>query len=139
MTKGIYVLLKKSAGKYTGWLSYTLSKTTHSFPQIDRGNPFPSQDDRRHQVKLVNQYRYKKFDFAATYIFSSGRAYTDLTKIEGQQDRIDLTAEDRISYLRDYARLDISAGYHFNLGNSKARVGASIFNVLNRKNVKYKQ
>ena len=39
----------------------------------------------------------------------------------------------------DYARLDISAGYSFNLGKSKARVGASVFNVLNRKNVKYKQ
>jgi len=139
LTRGIDVLLKKSVGKYTGWLSYTLSKTTHSFAQIDNGNPFPSQDDRRHQVKLVNQYRYKKFDFAATYIFSSGRAYTDLTKIEGQKDRKELTAEDRISRLRDYARLDISAGYNFNLGNSKARVGASIFNVLNRKNVKYKQ
>lgn len=139
LTRGVDVLLKKSAGKFTGWLSYTLSKTTHSFPIIDKGNPFPSQDDRRHQVKLVGQYRYKKFDFAATYIFSSGRAYTDLTKIEGQKDRKELTVEDRISYLKNYVRLDVSAGYNFNLRNSKARVGASIFNVLNRQNVKYKQ
>jgi len=139
ITKGIDVLLKKSAGKYTGWLSYTLSKTTHSFPQIDNGNPFPSQDDRRHQIKLVNQYRYKKFDFAATYIFSSGRSYTDLSKIEGLKDRDKLSVADRISYLKDYARLDISAGYNFKIGGSKARLGASIFNVLDRRNVKYKQ
>lgn len=138
-TKGIDILLKKSVGKYTGWLSYTLSKTTHSFPKIDKGNPFPSQDDRRHQAKLVNQYRYKKFDFAATYIFSSGRAYTDLAKIEGLKDRKDLTLENRISYLKDYARLDIAAGYNFAIGSSKARFGASIFNVFNRKNVKYRQ
>ncbi len=138
-TKGIDVLLKKSAGKYTGWLSYTLSKMTHSFPEIDKGNPFPSQDDRRHQLKLVNQYRFKKFDLAATYIFSSGRSYTDLAKIEGQKDRDKLSAEDRISYLKDYARLDISAGYNFDIGSAKARFGASVFNVMNRRNVKYKQ
>jgi len=138
-SKGIDVLLKKSAGKYTGWLSYTWSQTLHSFPKIDNGNWFPSQDDRRHQIKLVNQYRYKKFDFSAVYVFSSGRAYTDLTKIPIQEDRKKLTANDRISRLKDYARLDISAGYKFNLGSAKARVGASIFNVLNRENVKYKQ
>ncbi len=139
VSKGIDILLKKNAGNYTGWLSYTLSKTTHSFPKIDGGNPFPSLDDRRHQVKLVNQYRYKKFDFSAVYVFSSGRAYTDLTIIDGQQDRKDLKLSDRISYLKDYARLDISAGYKFTMGTTKARVGASIFNVLNRENVKYKQ
>ncbi|GEM_PF-848248 len=139
ISKGIDILLKKSAGSYTGWLSYTLSKTTHSFPKIDGGNPFPSLDDRRHQIKLVNQYRYKKFDFSAVYVFSSGRAYTDLTIIDGQQNRKDLKINERISYLKDYARLDISAGYKFNMGSTKARVGASIFNVLNRENVKYKQ
>ena len=139
VSKGIDILLKKSAGSYTGWLSYTLSKTTHSFPKIDGGNPFPALDDRRHQIKLVNQYRYKKFDFSAVYVFSSGRAYTDLTIIDGQQDRRLLSVKDRVSYLKDYARLDISAGYKFNIGTTKARVGASIFNVLDRENVKYKQ
>jgi len=139
VSKGIDILLKKSAGNYTGWLAYTLSKTTNSFPKIDGGNPFPSLDDRRHQVKLVNQYRYKKFDFSAVYVFSSGRAYTDLTIIGEQKDRRLLALEDRISYLKDYARLDVSAGYSFDLKTTKARVGASVFNVLNRENVKYKQ
>ena len=139
ISKGIDILLKKSAGNYTGWLSYTLSKITHSFPKIDNGNPFPSIDDRRHQIKLVNQYRYKKFDFSAVGIYSSGQAFTDLTIIDGQKDRRELTAKDRISRLKDYVRLDISAGYTFNWSITKARIGASIFNVLNRENVKYKQ
>ncbi|MEM1120762.1 MAG: TonB-dependent receptor, partial [Bacteroidota bacterium] len=55
ITNGIDVLFKKDIGKYTGWLSYTLGKMTRKFQQIDRGNPFPAQDDRRHQLKLVNQ------------------------------------------------------------------------------------
>lgn len=139
VSKGIDVLLKKSAGDFTGWLSYTLSQTTNSFPRIDFGNPFPSIDDRRHQFKFVGQYRYKQFDFSGVFVFSSGRPFTDLTIIEGQQDRKFLSVKDRVSYLKDYIRLDISAGYKFNIWSTKARVGASIFNVTNRENVKYRQ
>ena len=139
VSKGIDILLKKDIKKYTSWLAYTLSKTTHSFPEILDDSPFPSQDDRRHQLKWVHQYQWKKFDFAATYIFSSGRPYTDLEKILEAGDRRDLRPKDRISYLKNYQRFDISAGYKFKWGASKGRVGLSIFNVFDRANVKYRQ
>ena len=106
---------------------------------ISDGEAFPSQDDRRHQLKWIHQYRYKKFDFAATYIYSSGRPYTDWEKIENQTPRDQLRADDRISILPNYQRVDVSAGYNFDWGISKARIGVSIFNLLDRENVKYRQ
>ncbi|MEM6316449.1 MAG: TonB-dependent receptor [Bacteroidota bacterium] len=136
---GVDLLLRKTSGRYTGWLAYTWSKTTHSFPQIDRGNTFPAQNDRRHQLKFVHQYRYKKWDFSATYVYSSGRAYTDLLKIFSEEDRRNLTAEDRISRLKDYHRIDVSANYQFAIKQSTASIGLSIFNLLDRQNVKYRQ
>jgi hypothetical protein len=140
ISKGIDVLLKKSSGDYTSWLAYTLSKTTHSFPQISKGASFPSQDDRRHQIKWVNQYRFKQFDFSTTFIYSSGRPYTDLTKIPVKTDRKDINPNTRISYLPNYFRLDVAANYNFKLKNdTKGRLGLSLFNVLDRKNVKYRQ
>lgn len=139
ISKGIDVLLKKSAGKYTGWLAYTLSKVTHSFPEIKEGAIFPSQDDQRHQLKWINQYRYKKFDFSATYVFSTGRPYTDVSLLIDPKDRKDLTPEERIAYLPNYKRIDVAASYRFDWGSTKAKVGLSIFNVLDTKNVKYRQ
>lgn len=106
---------------------------------ISDGEAFPSQDDRRHQLKWIHQYRYKKFDFAATYIYSSGRPYTDWEKIENQTPRDQLRADDRISILPNSQRVDVSAGYNFDWGISKARIGVSIFNLLDRENVKYRQ
>ncbi len=138
--KGMDLLLKKSSGNYTGWAAYTLSKMTHRFRQIDKGRPFPAQDDRRHQLKWINQYRYKKFDFSATYIYSTGRPYTDLSFFDmDPQDRTELTETDRIAYLEDYHRIDIGGSYRFDWGDFKGRVGVSIFNLFNRKNVKYRQ
>lgn len=139
--KGIDVLLKKSTGNYTGWLAYTLSKNEHSFPQIDNGTYFPSQDDQRHQINWTNQYRIKNFELSATFIYSSGRPYTDLERIAEiqERDRRNLRPEDRISFLPDYYRVDVGASYNFDWGRTQGRLGASIFNVFDRQNVKYRQ
>jgi len=140
LTRGIDVLLKKTTKKYNGWLAYTLSKTTLTFPAIASGAPFPSADDRRHQLKWVNQYKWKKWDFSMNYIFSSGTPYTDISLLdELSQNRTNIAPEDRISYLEDYHRVDIGVNYNFTLWGGKARIGGSIFNVLNRKNVKQRQ
>lgn len=140
LTRGIDFLLKKTVSSYQGWVAYTLSKTTLSFPAIAMGDPFPSQDDRRHQLKWVNQYRYKDWDFSLNYIFSSGTPYTDISLLgDLSRDRTTITPDERISYLEDYHRVDISATYNFILGGRNASIGASIFNLLDRQNVKQRQ
>lgn len=140
LTRGVDILLKKTSGNYTGWIAYTLSKSTNSFPDIRNGATFPAQNDRRHQLKVIQQYQWKKWDFSATYVYSSGRPYTDLSILsEMSEDRNNLRPEDRISYLESYQRMDIGANYNFLLWSGKAKIGASIFNLLNRKNVKYRQ
>jgi len=120
--------------------TYTLSKTTHSFEKIKKGTLFPGRDDRRHQFKWVNQYKFKQFDFSATYVFASGRPYTDLSNFTGvPQNRQNLEPTARISYLASYQRVDIGANYNFKWGKTNGLIGLSIFNLLNRKNVKYRQ
>ncbi len=137
-TKGLDVLLKKTSKNYVGWIAYTLSETTNSFKEIKRGEPYPSRDDRRHQLKWVNQYRYKQFDFSATYIYSSGKPYTDLSQFtENLADRRETDILN--SYLESYQRIDIGLNYRFKLGTAEGKIGVSIFNLLNRKNVKYRQ
>ena len=77
-----------------------------------------------------------------TYVFSSGRPYTDLLILRQSQngnDRTRIRRQDRILYLEDYHRVDIGFNYNFPLGGAKAKVGASVFNLLNRRNVKFRQ
>jgi ferric enterobactin receptor len=137
---GLDLLFSKTIGAYSGWLSYTLSKSTQQFPRVANNNPFPAPNDRRHQLKWVNQYQWKNFDFALTYNYATGRPYTDLSKLEGQMpNRDNLNSTDRISYLEAYIRTDFSATYSFQLKGAKMQANVTLFNLFDRNNVKYRQ
>ena len=63
------LLLKRNGKNYTGWLAYTLSKTEQTFPMMNRGVPIPSEGDRRHQLKWVNNWNWDKWAvFSKLYI-----------------------------------------------------------------------
>lgn len=139
-TVGLDLLLKKSFRHYETWIAYTLSKSTQQFPQILKGTTFPAPNDRRHQLKWINQYNWKKFDFSLAYVFASGRPFTDLSKVlDNPNDRELLSPENRISYLEDYHRVDLATTYSFHIGKTSVQANLSFFNLLNHKNVKYRQ
>ena len=41
------------SGKTTGWLGYTISKTTRYFEQLNNGIGFPAKYDRTHDLSLT--------------------------------------------------------------------------------------
>ncbi len=138
-TNGLDLLISYSPNSYSGWLAYTLSKSTQSFEEILRGEAFPKEDDRRHQIKWINQYSVGRFDFSANWIFSSGRPYSDFSVLTREQDRRMLTVEDRIRRLPAYQRIDLGVNYHIPLGRHKLSLGSSVFNLTNHQNVRYIQ
>ncbi len=74
---GVELFIKKNTGKLTGWISYTWSKTTQLFPELNRGVAFPSSFDRRHNFSLVGSYELsKKWTLSADFVFYTGRAFT---------------------------------------------------------------
>jgi hypothetical protein len=160
-TKGMDFFIQHTGKYFTGMVAYTLSKSTNQFKEIGKGIPFPSSNDRRHQLKVNGNLQIGRFDFFATYNFASGRPYTDLSKILENNDKMQnnpkpnpgnpmstmpnnrrdvINPLDRLSYLDDYQRFDIGASTHFKLGqNSVLSIEGSLFNIFNRKNVKYRQ
>ena len=136
---GLDAMLGYEHAGYSGWIAYSLSKLTHQFPEVRNNEPFPAQDDRRHQLKWVNALRLGRFDLSANLIYASGRPYTDLSRLVQAEDRRNLSPADRISYLPSYQRLDLGLAYNFPIKNSRMATGFSIFNLTNRNNVKYLQ
>lgn len=144
-TKGIEFLIQKTKGKYTGWLSYTLANATNNFDAY--GGEFAASQDTRHELKLVNMYHYRKWTFAATWIFATGKPYTapltsySIDNYSGNRSTF-LTISDKNSLrLPSYHRLDISALYDLIKVDSRkvGSIGFSIFNAYNRGNIWYKQ
>jgi hypothetical protein len=116
---GVELFVKKNYGKLTGWISYTLSKTTQLFPELNRGFEFPSSFDRRHNISLTGSYDLNKhWTISGDFVFYTGRAFTlpsGRITIPVNGSLYDGTYYDFTSRnnarLRSYHRLDISASY----------------------------
>ena len=76
---GLEFLVQKTAGKTTGWISYTLSKSQRWFPDgsINLGRPFPYKFDRPHTFNLTLNHKFsEKVDVSLSWVFSSGSMLT---------------------------------------------------------------
>jgi outer membrane receptor for ferrienterochelin and colicin len=49
---GLELMAEKTIGNLTGWVAYTLSKSTRQFDEINFGRTFPYAYDRRHQLNI---------------------------------------------------------------------------------------
>jgi hypothetical protein len=74
---GLELFFKKKVGQFTGWLSYTLSRTELKITGIDQGNWYPARQDRTHDISLVGIYQAnKKWTLSATWVYYTGNAVT---------------------------------------------------------------
>lgn len=74
---GAEFFLKKSKGKFTGWIGYTLSWTWRQFNDINYGLKFLAKYDRRHDASVVLMYDpNKKWNFGMVWVYGSGNRGT---------------------------------------------------------------
>ena len=70
---GLEFLLRKNTGKFTGWLGYTLSKTTRQFDELNFGKEFLYKYDRRHDISAVGTYQLNdNWTFSGNWVFGTG-------------------------------------------------------------------
>jgi hypothetical protein len=134
---GLELYAKKTKGKLTGWLSYTLSKTERRFEGLNNGNYFPARQDRTHELSLVGIYNFsKRWTFSANYIYSTGNA---VTFPAGKYSTGGLTTyyytERNASRMPYTSRLDISATLKAKETKKyQSSWSFGLYNALNRKN-----
>ena len=74
---GIEFQLQKRAGRFTGWLSYTLSKTERQIDGINEGRWYNARQDRPHEISVVGTYQLsRKWSLSADVVFYTGDAVT---------------------------------------------------------------
>ncbi len=74
---GAELYVKKTSGRVTGWLAYTLSWTFQQFDDLNFGNKFPFRYDRRHVLSVVGAYHLnERWTFSGAFVYNTGSAYT---------------------------------------------------------------
>jgi hypothetical protein len=74
---GLELQLKKNAGKLTGWLSYTFSRTERKIPGVNNDNYYPARQDRTHDISVVGSYQLSnRWTLSANWVYQTGNAVT---------------------------------------------------------------
>ena len=107
---GAEFLLRKNTGKFTGWVSYTYSRTYRKFEDINSGKTYPAPYDKPHDFSIVLSYEiHPRLDVAANWVYATGAPVTFPTGRAYYGNLIVPIYSDRNEYrFPDYHRLDIS-------------------------------
>jgi hypothetical protein len=74
---GVEFLVRKNEGRFTGWASYTLSRTEIQINGINSNDWYPAHQDRTHDISLVGMYKLsKKWTLSADFVYYTGNAVT---------------------------------------------------------------
>lgn len=135
---GLELFLRKQKGRFTGWISYTLSRSERTFDGI-KGNTFLAGFDRTHDLSVVLSYDiFDWFTVSSTFVLSSGAPYTPIKSVYMVNFMPTLEYGLRNSArLPMYHRLDLSLSFRLTKKNKPFQADAilSVYNVYNRQNV----
>ena len=134
---GVELFLQKDIGDLTGWVGYTFSEVIYDFPTVSDTTYFADQD-ATNEFKTVLMYRWGDWDLASTFIYATGRPYTEVLGVveDTFPPTYEVGAKNDLRY-DDYHRLDLSFTYNFSRRGLDGQAGLSIFNLYDRKNQWY--
>ncbi|HYH56214.1 MAG TPA: hypothetical protein VD772_06350, partial [Anseongella sp.] len=134
---GLEWQLKKKAGKLTGWLSYTLSKTERRIEGINNNNWYNARQDRTHDIALVASYQMNpRWTFSASWVYYTGDAVTFPAGKYRVDDEVVFYYTERNAYrMPDYHRLDLGATWILKQRKKfSSELNFSLYNAYGREN-----
>ncbi|MDN3205310.1 TonB-dependent receptor [Algoriphagus sediminis] len=139
---GTEFLIKKNLGIVTGWLAYTYSRsffrTLSPFPeeQINRGEWFPSNFDKPHEVNFIlSKKMYPRGLFNISINYATGRPVNAVNSSYVLGGLVVPEYSDRNEYrIPDYFRVDVSYTFEKVFSKKGDSLNFSIYNLLGRRN-----
>jgi hypothetical protein len=137
---GAEFLVRKNVGKFTGWVSYTYSRSFRTIKGISHGKEYRSPYDRPHNFVIVANYDITpRISVAANWIYNTGQPVTfpyGQYTISGVTYAV-YNGKRNESRYPDYHRLDLS--FTCKLGKLKNKkwqhdVNLSVYNAYARHN-----
>ncbi len=136
---GAEFLIRRNAGRLTGWISYTWSRSLitvdseYLWEQINRGRTYASNYDKPHAINLVGSFRIsRRVSLASNLVYNSGRPITYPTGL------FYINGVEGVSYsyrnefrIPDYFRVDASLNIEGNLVKRKLAHGSWMFAIYN--------
>jgi hypothetical protein len=137
---GIEFSVKKATGSFTGQVSYTLSKTTRTFADLNEGNPFTAKYDRLHDLSVMTNYEVnRRWTFSGVFVYGTGNALNlPVARYIIKGNVINEYGARNAFRMPSYHRLDLSVTFTVNKSDRFESYWVfSVYNVYSRKNPYY--
>lgn len=149
---GAELFIQKKAGKFTGWIGYTLSWTSLQFDSLNNGKKFWARYDRRHDISVVGIYKLNDhITLSAVWVYGTGNAITlpigtqnaiphqspyNMWGMPGSVPsyNIDQYGGRNEFRMAPYHRMDIGIQFHKKLKYWDQTWEVSVYNLYNRAN-----
>lgn len=140
---GVEFMFRKELGNFTGWLSYTYSRSLRTIPGVNDGKEYSSISDRPHSINIVGNYNINNWiDIAAIWVYATGQPFSAPDERVGFADfganeDIPIYSGRNQYRMPDYHRLDLSVTFDLNKGVKKKynhNINLSFYNVYARHN-----
>jgi outer membrane receptor for ferrienterochelin and colicin len=140
---GSEFFLQKKAGKFTGWIGYTLAWSKRSFREINNGELFPYRYDRRHDISVVLNHKFNdRIALSVVWVYGTGNAITLAQQyIPGggaagnYQEYYSYYGGKRNSFrMGPYHRADINLSFTKQKAKGTRTWNLSVYNVYNHQN-----
>ena len=141
-SQGLEIQLRRKTGKITGWLSYHISQTEYNILNFNEGKSYSANHDKNHEFKSVALGRFFNMNFSASWVFSSGRPYTNLDNLyveSGSGYEIFTRNNYNSERIESSHHLDVSLSKTINISKSAIDIGCSIYNLYNKNNIAHKK
>lgn len=125
ITRGVDFFVQYRNNNWTQLLAYTFSKSDERYDGYNSGAYFPSFDDQRHRLRLVEMYKYQSWVASASWTFNTG------SPVQASETGGNVQF-DRLPY---FSQIDLGLVKRFSYKSFSFDAGVSLLNVLNRKNV----
>ncbi len=134
---GLEFSARKSRGKLTGWVSYTLSKAQTQINGINNNQWYNARQDRTHNLSVVGVYELnKKWTLSGSFVYYTGDAVSFPSGKYNINNQTVFYYTERNGYrMPAYHRMDIGATKQ--LAHKKhfsSEISFSIYNVYGRQN-----
>jgi hypothetical protein len=136
---GLELMMRKTTGRLTGWVGYTLSKVEKKIDGINNNQYFNARQDRTHDISIVAMYDIsKKWNISSTWVYNTGSAVTFPSgKYNAAGQTVFLYTERNGYRMPAYHRLDIGVNYEPSINKTrkyKSSWSFGLYNAYGREN-----
>jgi TonB dependent receptor/CarboxypepD_reg-like domain/TonB-dependent Receptor Plug Domain len=130
---GVEMMMRKTSGKLTGWVGYTLSKVEKKIVGINNDQYFNARQDRTHDISIVAMYDIsKKWNISGTWVYNTGNAVTFPSgKYNASGQTVFLYTERNGYRMPAYHRMDIGVNFEPSINKTRKYKSSWSFGLYN--------